>query len=116
MSTAAKKKADTVTLPRAEYEVLLSAAEDAGDRAAGEDAAAGRGTYFPMEVVKRIVAGDNKLRVFRHFRGLTLAELAAATGVGKAQLSHIETGRRRGSVDALSACARALDVGLDDLV
>jgi transcriptional regulator with XRE-family HTH domain len=61
------------------------------------------------------------LRVLREHRGLTLDQLAVASAkhgvsVGKAHLSHIETGRNKPSVELLMALAQALDVTLDDLV
>jgi mRNA interferase RelE/StbE len=77
--------------------------------------AAGR-EHFPIEVVDRLMAGENPLKVFREYRGLTQKELAKAAGLGAVYLSQIETGKRRGSTETLRKLARALDLDLDDLV
>ncbi|WP_306371511.1 helix-turn-helix domain-containing protein [Nocardiopsis sp. CC223A] len=57
-----------------------------------------------------------RLQELRKRRGLTLAELAAGTGVSKSTLSRLETGQRRPSLELLLPLARAHRVPLDDLV
>jgi len=42
--------------------------------------------------------------------------LADKAGISKPYLSQIETGKRKGATDILSAIAKALDVSLDDVV
>ncbi|PWD51708.1 XRE family transcriptional regulator [Serinibacter arcticus] len=51
-----------------------------------------------------------RLRHFRGRAGLTLAQLAEATGTTAAQLSHIENGRREPRLSLLQAIARTLGV------
>jgi DNA-binding XRE family transcriptional regulator len=77
--------------------------------------AAGAETY-PPELVERLVRGDNPIRVWREFRGMTTAALAAATGVTSSAISQIEGGKRGLSVDLLKKLAEALRVDMDDLV
>ncbi|OSM06196.1 helix-turn-helix domain-containing protein [Magnetofaba australis] len=48
--------------------------------------------YFPAEVVNRIVDGENPIRVYCAYRGLTLEQLAEQCGLSKADLSQLETG------------------------
>ncbi|MFF5482075.1 helix-turn-helix domain-containing protein [Streptomyces sp. NPDC012935] len=57
-----------------------------------------------------------RLRSLRRDRGITLAALAAATGVSESTLSRLESGRRRASLELLLPLARIYDVPLDDLV
>ncbi|AGL16148.1 XRE family transcriptional regulator [Actinoplanes sp. N902-109] len=57
-----------------------------------------------------------RLRRRRQDRAMTLADLAAATGVSESLLSRLETGRRRPTVDVLLQLARIHQVTLDDLV
>ena len=52
------------------------------------------------------------LRRLRVARRWSLADLASATGAGKATLSAIENGRANPTVDTLSSLARALEVDL----
>ncbi|NGO68258.1 helix-turn-helix domain-containing protein [Streptomyces boncukensis] len=57
-----------------------------------------------------------RLRALRRDRGLTLAELAAATGASESTLSRLESGQRRATLELLLPLARTYDVPLDDLV
>jgi len=115
---------DIVTLTRAEYEALLARLEDAEDGGAldtaerreaalGKDAA--RADYLPAELVHRLLAGEHPVCVWRAHRGLTREALAATAGVSPSYLTEIETGRKRGSFDALAKIAKALSISLDDI-
>ena len=115
---------DTVTLPRAEYEALISRVEDAEDNAAidrfearirEEGFAAATSDYMPGELVARLVAGEHPVRIWRLHRGLTREALAASAGVSPSYLTEIETRRKPGSFDALAKLANALRVSLDDI-
>lgn len=57
-----------------------------------------------------------RLRALRHDRSLTLAELAATTGISESTLSRLESGKRRANLDLLLPLARTFGVPLDDLV
>jgi len=57
-----------------------------------------------------------RLRALRRDRGITLADLAAWTGVSESTLSRLENGQRRATLELLLPLARAYDVPLDDLV
>ncbi|TGB16033.1 XRE family transcriptional regulator [Streptomyces sp. MZ04] len=57
-----------------------------------------------------------QLRALRRDRGITLAGLAATTGVSESTLSRLESGQRRPSLELLLPLARIYDVPLDDLV
>ncbi len=111
---------ETVTIPRAEYERLVSIAEDQIDReaVAAFDAAFARGEeeLIPAIVLDRLLAGEPPLRVWREYRGLTQTALAEASGVHRVVIADIEAGRKRGSLDAHVRLARALQLLVDDLV
>lgn len=57
-----------------------------------------------------------RLRHFRTRAGLTLAQLAEATGTTTAQLSHVENGRREPRLSLLQAIARVLGVPAAELI
>ena len=57
-----------------------------------------------------------RLRALRRERGITLADLAASTGVSESTLSRLESGQRRATLELLLPLARTYDVPLDDLV
>ena len=110
---------DTVLLRRADYEALVRRAEDAADavqiRAAEARVAAGEDEYVPIELTKRLMAGEVPVRVWREHRGLSARALAARAGISAAYLSQIETGKKPGSFDAMAKLARALGVDMEDL-
>ena len=56
----------------------------------------------------RAVAAN--IRTLRAQAGLTLADLAAAAGLGKSTLAQLESGRANPSVETLWAIAAALEV------
>jgi DNA-binding XRE family transcriptional regulator len=75
----------------------------------------GKEELIPSEVVYAILDGENPIKVWREYRGQTQQQLADAAGISKPYLSQIETGKRTGTTDILSAIAKALDVSLDDV-
>jgi DNA-binding XRE family transcriptional regulator len=71
---------------------------------------------IPAEIVYALLDGANPIRVWRKYRGFTQQDLAAAAGISPPYLSQLETGKRTGTAEVLSAVAEALNVALDDLV
>ena len=86
------------------------------DEALYDEAKAEGGEFFPAEVVDRLLAGENPIRVYRKYRRLTQKQLAEAAGINPVYLSQIETGKRAGSLKTLAAVAAALGVEPGDLV
>ena len=109
-----------VVLPETDYIDLTRRAEDAADgdavRRFRAALAAGEEELLPADLVDRLLSGDNPLRVWREYRGLTIKALAQETGVAPSYLSQIETGKRAGTVETLSRLAAVLRTTIDDLV
>jgi DNA-binding XRE family transcriptional regulator len=109
-----------VVLPLAEYEKLRAAARAVTDVAAYDAAKrrlkAGEDELVPAEVANRLLDGENPVRVWRTYRGMTLAELSKAAGISQPYLSQIENGSRDGTVSTMRALAEALGVDLDDII
>jgi DNA-binding XRE family transcriptional regulator len=113
-------RGEVAILPRAEYERLKAiadeAAEDAGTARlvakARRDVAIGA-PLLPLEVVERLAAGNNPVRVLREFRRMTQQELAVSVGITQNYLSGIETGKRKGPFDLHRKIAKSLDVPVD---
>ena len=105
-------------IPWREYERLVPDAAEAvlSDEALYDRARAEGGELFPAEIVDRLLAGENPIRVYRGYRGLTQKRLAETAGINPVYLSQIETGKRAGSLRTLAAIAEALGVGAGDLV
>ena len=113
-------KPEWAVLPYEEYLKLLEQAEMLEDirdydaaKAALENA---EDELIPAEVVFAVLDGENPIKVWREYRGLTQQQLADKAKISKPYLSQIETGKRKGTTEILSAIAKALDVSLDELV
>ncbi len=104
-------------LPIAEYRRLVEAAEELDDIALFDRAMANPTPDFvPAEMVDRLLAGENPVRIWRQHRGMTQAALASAARIAKPYLSQLESGKRAASQVVLRRLARALRVDIDDLV
>jgi DNA-binding XRE family transcriptional regulator len=77
--------------------------------------AAGEEELIPAEIVDRILAGENRVRVWREHRAVSVKALAEAAGLTPAYLSQVETGKRDGTLDTHRKLAKALRVTLDEL-
>lgn len=115
----AKRRArrDVAILPRARYEALIERLEDLEDTRIVREEMVRRDPRddLPAELVKRMLKGDHKVRIWREHRGLTLSALAEKARIPVSYLSEIETGKNPGSVDAYRKLAAALGLSLDDL-
>jgi DNA-binding XRE family transcriptional regulator len=107
-------------VPEAEFEALVEAAEDAADRQSVRDFRAaltsGDEELLPREFANRIMNGENKIRVWREYRGMSARALASKAGLSPTYLSGIEGNAKTGSIRSLKAIADALNLSLDDLV
>jgi DNA-binding XRE family transcriptional regulator len=117
ITTASGEK--LVVLTERNYRALVNAAEDAEDIAAVDEferkLAAGEEELIPAAMVDRILAGENRIRVWREHRGLTVKELAVKAGIAPAYLSQVETGRRDGTIGTYRKIAAALGLTLDEI-
>ena len=105
-------------IPWREYTrlAMLDVATGVTDEELYDHAKSVGGESFPMELVDRLLAGDNAVRVYRDHRGMTQKQLAGAAGINPLYLSQIERGVRTGSARTLAALAEALGVDVDDLI
>lgn len=113
-----KRNVAAAVVTRAEIDHIRERVEDLEDALELNAAAANadKRDYLPAQLVKRMISGESPVRVWREHRGMTAKGLAEASGVSAAYLSQIETGAKPGSVKALAALAKALNVTVDDLV
>lgn len=107
-------------IPLAVYEKLIEMIEDAQDvadaKAVEERIAHGEGEYMPAYVVNAILDGESPVKVYRKYRKMTQAELAAEAGLSVDMIKKIESGKSDGSLKSLKAIAAALKVDLEDIV
>jgi len=76
----------------------------------------GKEELIPGEVTFTLLDGENPIKVWREYRGLTQQQLAAIAEISTPYLSQIETSKRTGTTEILLAIAKALSVTLDDIV
>lgn len=104
-------------IPYKEYLELLEKAEMLEDTVAiGRAIAEPDKDAVPQDMVEKLLNGENPLKVWRTYRGLTQTQLAEKTRLHQSQIATIESGEREGTVKVLRKLARALNVDIDDLV
>jgi mRNA interferase RelE/StbE len=104
-----------MSVPVKTVKQMLRAYEDMQDMLAFDEAKKRGGEYFPKELVDRLIAGENRLRIYREYRALTQAALATISGVSRDMIAMIETDKKTGSIATVKKLARALAVELEDL-
>jgi DNA-binding XRE family transcriptional regulator len=106
-------------LPFNLYEKLMEKLEDLQDIADCKEIKAqiarGEMKLFPANVVNAIINGENKIKVYREYRGLTQAELAAQANLSLAMIKKLESCETSGSIKSLKAIAKVLCLDLDDI-
>jgi len=114
------ERPEYAVLPWEDYQALLRAAggeEEAADAAlldALPDYDAG--DFLPDALVKRMVDGENPLKIWCEHRGIKPSELARRVGISPGYVSDIIAGKKGGSVEVLRRIAGALGVTIDDIV
>lgn len=75
----------------------------------------GEDELVPGEIADRLIDGENKIRVWREYRGLSARGLADKAEISPAYLSQIEGGTRDGTLETIKRIAAALGISVDDL-
>jgi len=107
---------ELVVLPKADYEALVHAADEAMEDAAdiaiydARKADAVAAAPLPADISMAILRGESRLRAVRKWRGLTQSELADRAGLTQGFLSDLESHRRTASADTAERLAGALEV------
>ena len=107
---------ELVILPKAEYEALVQAAEeaeeDAADIAAYDAAKAdvAGSERLPFEVSQMILKGTGLLKALRLWRDETQMHMAFKTGISQGFISDLENGRRNMTPEVAQKLATVLDV------
>lgn len=96
--------------------MLIDQADIAKVNKVVRDIAAGDEEVVPADVVRRLIAGENKVRVWRSHRGLSARDLAAAAGVSTPFVSEFESGKKDASLSVMTKIAEVLKIDLHDLV
>ncbi len=59
----------------------------------------GNEELIPAEVIYAILDGENPIKTWREFRSIAQSDLAAKAGISIPDLSQLETGKRKGSLN-----------------
>ncbi len=107
-------------LPYEVYTRMIEILEDARDIADAKEIAnriaQGKGEYYPSEVVNAILDGENKIKVFREYRGITQETLAKKINKSIAMVRKLENGSSDGSISTIKAISDALKVDVEMLI
>lgn len=107
-------------VPYGEYEALLQKAEALDDVAAFDRAVREleeqQDEVVPASIAHRVVAGENPIKVWREYRGLSQTALAERSGLSQSYVAMLEGGSRNGTTENLNRLAQALDVDLEQLL
>ena len=107
-------------LPYEAYEKMIEILEDARDIADAKEIAnriaQGEGEYYPSEVVNTILDGENKIKVFREYRGITQEALAKKINKSVAMIRKLENGSSDGSISTIKAISDVLKVDVEMLI
>ena len=108
-----------VVLSRADFDRLVSMAEDDARDIRAADRAGADPVRYPAAVVDAILDGVSPVAAWRTYRRMTQAELAGRAGIGQTGIARLETKRNgrygRGRVETRSAIAAALDIPIEAL-
>ena len=107
-------------LPYESYAKMIEILEDARDIADAKEIAArierGEGEYFPSEVVNAILDGENKIKIFREYRGITQEALAEKINKSVVMIRKLENRSSDGSISTIKAISNALKVDVEMLI
>ncbi len=106
---------ETITVSKADYELLLQRNEDLEDLLAAihADRTSGR---VPHKVAVAIANGDSPITAFRAYKGISLRQLAKRAGISAGYLSEIERNNKTGSASVLARIANGLETTIDSLM
>jgi DNA-binding XRE family transcriptional regulator len=111
-------KPEWAVIPYETYQNLVEDAEmlqDICDYDEAKEAIEADEELIPSEVTYAILDGENPVKVWRKYRGLTREQLATKAGVSRANLEQIESSKSDCSHDVLARIAEALGLSVDDL-
>lgn len=103
-------------IPMELFEELTERAEMLDDIKTLNEVLATDEEMIPHELLKKLLAGENQLKVWREYRGFTQIDLATQTGLEQATIEKIETGQQLATPADLKKLATVLMVDVDDLI
>jgi DNA-binding XRE family transcriptional regulator len=109
-------KPEFAVLPFQEYETLLERLEDLEDARDLQEYRANPDESLPAAFAGRLLEGENPIKLWREYRGMTQRGLAERVKVTVAHISQIESGKRECSVKLLRSLSKALNADIELLL
>lgn len=120
MMTLIDNQKEYAVIPMSDYKLMHSLKEDYNDALLIEKAKQvvklGDDELIPLDIMKKLLSSESKLKVWREYRGLTPKELSDKTGVSLSVISKIENNKQQIDLPKLKAFINALNVSYDDLI
>ena len=112
----ARRGKEFAVLPMAELKKFTDDAEMLSDVKAYDAAKArlarGDDELIPLEITERRLAGENPVKIWREYRGLTQEKLAKKSKVSRPMIAAIESGHKTGGIVTLKQLAVAFKAEL----
>lgn len=77
--------------------------------------AQGDDEIIPFAIIKRRLAGEQPVKIWREYRQMTQEMLAETSVVSRSMIGAIESGHKKGSILTLRKLADALDTDLENI-
>ena len=108
-------------LPYGDYEKMMENLEDSLDceeiKAIKKRIISGEEQLFPADIIEAMfIKDENRVKIFREFRNMSVEELAKAIGKSVEQIRKIERGDSEGSVKTMKDISAVLNVDIGCLV
>jgi len=114
-----RKGKEFAVIPVEDLQQLIDDAEMLADvkayDAAKDRLERGEDELIPLEITERRLAGENPVKIWREYRGLTQERLSKASKVSRSMIAAIEASHKKGGIATLKKLAVALRVDLDNL-
>lgn len=104
---------DMVIMPKSEHDALVQKLDIIVEKRRIEKE---RENGIPHTYFHRVLDGENAIKVYREWRGLTQKQLADKIGTSQSYVGNMENGKRKGDIILYANLAKALEVSIDDIV
>ncbi len=102
-------------VPYADYVNLLETLEDQEDALSVYRDTGKKVEKIPEETIKRLVKGEQPVKVWRDYKGFTVADLSERSGLAPSMIESIEQGFLKLDPSLTKTLADALRIDIDDI-
>ena len=70
----------------------------------------------PLNIMKKLLTNESKLKIWREYRGITLEELSSKTNISLSVISKIESNNQQIDLSKINLFSKVLRLNYDDLI